>query len=141
MVPDRVVRDCRSDKITGDKLCTLMDQLVKSMLYVSAGLAPDDWPCLVLDRLTITSYIFPITLHIALLKIGRETVQVLVIRQNSLRLCPKEVIVPNADQPKQNRQVLFEIGIAKMEIHRMETFQQLPEVVKTYCTGNRQPNR
>src|SRR5690606_17732654 len=69
-----------SDKITGNQLRPLMDQLVKCMLAVGTGLSPNDGPCSIVYLLSIPADVFPITFHIALLKISGKAVQVLVIR-------------------------------------------------------------
>ena len=35
----------RSQKVAGDDLGALVDQLIKGMLPVGTGLSPDDWSC------------------------------------------------------------------------------------------------
>src|SRR5690606_29945080 len=69
-----------SEKITRNQLRPLMDQLVKCMLAVGTGLSPNDGPCSIVYLLSIPADVFPITFHIALLKISGKAVQVLVIR-------------------------------------------------------------
>ena len=73
----------------------LVNQLVKGMLTIGTWLTPDDWTRSVVYFFTISTYIFPIALHIALLEIGSKTVEVLIIGENGFRICPQEISVPN----------------------------------------------
>jgi len=57
-----------------------MNELVKSVLAVSAGLTPDDWPCLIVDRITVAVNRFSVTFHVALLEISRKPVKILIVR-------------------------------------------------------------
>src|SRR5690554_2790319 len=75
----------RSDKVTGNQLRSLMDQLVKCMLPVGSGLTPDDRAGSVVHFFALSADIFTVTFHIALLKVSRKSVQVLIVRQYSLR--------------------------------------------------------
>jgi len=104
----------------------LMDELIESMLAISARLAPDHRARAVIhNHLAIcdresamnertnerTNVIrakkwltrtlgdtLAIALHIALLKVGREAMEVLVVRQNAVRLGSEKVVVPDAQQ-------------------------------------------
>ncbi|MNT52804.1 hypothetical protein D3C72_1898450 [compost metagenome] len=74
MVAYRIKAVCWSDKITWYQFCSLVDQLIKSMLSVCSRFTPNDRSCLVVYTLAIPVYIFPIALHIPLLEIGCKTV-------------------------------------------------------------------
>ena len=52
---DRVVRRDGRNKIGGDKLCALVDELVKRMLPIGPGLTPHNRPCGPTDGRTIAS--------------------------------------------------------------------------------------
>ena len=56
---------------------TLVNKLVECVLPVGPGLSPHDGPGLVVDSLATAGHVFPITLHVPLLEIGRKSVQVL----------------------------------------------------------------
>src|SRR5690606_31442602 len=91
---DGVVRLCRCDEVARNQLGTLMDKLIKGMLSVGAGLAPDDGPGLVIHRMAFAVYVFAIALHITLLEISGKAVQVLVVGEDSLCFGIEEVVVP-----------------------------------------------
>ena len=83
----------------------LVQQLVERVLAVGAGLAPDD------RRRSCTSTgvavaidALAVALHVELLQIGRQPLQVLVVRQHRVRLGAEEVGVPDAEQAEHDRQ-------------------------------------
>lgn len=45
---------------------TLVDQLVEGVLSVGPGLAPHDWPSVVVDTSAIFGDVLPVRLHVAL---------------------------------------------------------------------------
>ena len=106
MIPQRIMALCRCDKITRDQFGALMDQLIKRVLPVGARLTPDNRTGLMRNHLTVTIHILPVGLHIALLEIGRKTVHILIIRQNRLGFRTEEIVVPQADQRQQHRNIL-----------------------------------
>ncbi|MNL24556.1 hypothetical protein D3C87_1459950 [compost metagenome] len=59
---------------------------------------------------------FAVTFHVALLKIGGKAVHILVVRQNSLSFCIKEIDVPYTDQRKYYRDIDLKFSIFKMFI-------------------------
>src|SRR5690606_42166308 len=75
----------RCDKIAGNQLGTLVDQLVESMLPVGAGLSPDNGSGGVIHFFALSAGILAVTFHISLLEISCKAVQVLIVRQYSLR--------------------------------------------------------
>ena len=56
---------------------TLMDELVESMLSIGARFSPDNGPGGVVHQLTTMRYVFTVTLHVCLLEVGSEAMQVL----------------------------------------------------------------
>ena len=140
VVADGVVADGRGNKIAGDQLGALVDELVESVLPVGARLAPDDGAGLVAHLFPVAAHVFAVALHVALLEIGGEAVQVLVVRQDRLRLGAEEVVVPDADQGQQDGNVAVERRIPEVDVHHIEALQQLPEVVEADGTGNGQPD-
>lgn len=68
-----------------------MDQLIECMLTVCARFAPNNWTGIVVDTFTGLGNTFTVTLHVALLKIGSETMHVLVVWQQGVCLGPIEV--------------------------------------------------
>ena len=100
------------------------------MLAVSTRLAPDDWSSLIIDRLPFYIDMFAVALHIKLLQICAETIEILIIRQNSYSFSTEEVIIPDTNQSKKYRQIVLEWGPAKMLVHLMETGQHLAEAFR-----------
>src|SRR5512141_327368 len=107
VIADWIMADGRSDEIAGDQPGSLVDQLIECMLTVSAGFTPDDGAGLVVHPVSIPVHIFTIAFHIALLEIGREPVQVLIIGKNGLTFSTIEVVVPYADHGHQVRDILM----------------------------------
>lgn len=101
------------------------------MLAVSTRLTPDDWASLVIHRIAVTVNVFTVGFHVALLEVGRETVHILVIRQNRFGFGTEEVVVPDTDQRQQHRQV-FQPGGGEVFVHRMRAGEQLNKVVEAY---------
>ncbi len=68
-------------------------------------------------------------LHIALLEVRRETVHILVIRQNRFSFRTKEIVVPDANQRQQDRQVFLGRRGGEMLVHRVCARKQFNEVI------------
>src|SRR5690554_28589 len=96
MIANVVMTNSRSYEITGDQFCSLMYKLIKCMLPVCSGFSPDNRPRLIVYRSSIPVNIFSITFHISLLEVCCESVHVLVVGQNGLRLCFIKVVVPDS---------------------------------------------
>ena len=91
------------DEITRNEPRSLVDQLIKRMLSVGAGLPPENWAGIIRDLFPVKRYMLAVTLHRQLLKIRREPFQILFLGKNGDRLCIKEVSVPNSKQAEKNR--------------------------------------
>ena len=63
---------------------------------------------------------------------------VLVIGKDGMDLSIKEVDVPDAQNSKDDRQVLLEGGVDKMLVHLVSSSQELLEVVKSNVQGDRE---
>src|SRR6266511_1943356 len=138
MVPDRVVGFHGGDEVARNELGALMDELIEGMLPVGARLTPDDGAGRDVYRLAVTVDVLAVALHVALLKVGGETVHVLVIRQNRLRLGAKEIVVPDTEQAHSGRQVLLQRRGPEVFVHVVATAEQFLEIVKTDRNGNGQ---
>ena len=77
------------------------------MLAVGARLAPDDGAGLIVDSLAVSVHRFAVALHVALLEVGRKSMQVLVIGQDGLGLGAEKIIVPDADEGQDDRDVFL----------------------------------
>src|SRR5437763_5290800 len=97
MTPQRVQGLVKADEVAGDEFCALVDELVECMLPICAGLSPDDGPGLVVHLPALQINMLSVTLHIKLLKVGTETVEIMVIGQDRNRLSAEKVVVPDAD--------------------------------------------
>ena len=82
-----------------------------------------------------------VALHRQLLQIGREALQVLVVRQHGDRLGAEEVGVPDAEQPHQHRQVPLERGGAEVLVHLVEAVEHGAEVVRADGEHGREADR
>src|SRR5580704_9271519 len=98
MVPSqRIERLAEADKVAGDQLRTLVDELVIGVLAIGAVRSPDDWARLVIDPATVEIDVLPVALHVELLQVGAEPGQILIVGQDSDRLSTKKIVVPHAD--------------------------------------------
>src|SRR5688500_11981737 len=87
----------RRNEIGRHHYSSLVKQLIKGMLTVCSWLAPNHRTRCIIDRLARTIGTFSIALHIALLEICRESVQVLIVWQYRFGLCSKEIGIPDTN--------------------------------------------
>jgi hypothetical protein len=64
----------------------LMDELVEGVLAVGAGLAPVDRAGVPCHSLAALRHVLAVALHRQLLQVGRESLQVLLVRQHRHRI-------------------------------------------------------
>ncbi|MNH85443.1 hypothetical protein D3C73_378840 [compost metagenome] len=138
VVAQWIMADGRSDKVARHQLGPLMDQLIERMLAVGAWFTPDNRAGLVIYRVAVTVNVFAVRLHVALLEISGKTMHILVVRQDRFGFCAEEIVVPDADQRQQHRQVLLGRRLGKVFVHLMRTAQQLLEVFKAQRQRDRQ---
>src|SRR5690606_39034439 len=94
-------------EVARNQFGALMDKLIEGVLPIGARFTPDDGPCLVINWPTGTIDILAVTLHITLLEIGGEPVQVLVVRQDRLGLCIEKVVIPDSQYGHDDWYVFF----------------------------------
>lgn len=93
-VADGVVRLRGSYEIARYQARTLVDELIEGVLAVGAGLAPHDRTRLVVDGPARSRDVLAVALHVALLEIRGEPVQVLVVRQEAVGFRSVKISVP-----------------------------------------------
>src|SRR5262249_2833791 len=78
MASERIERLVKRDEVARDELRALMYQLVKRMLSIGAGLAPEDGTGLVVHGRAVERDMLAVGFHRELLEIGREALEVLL---------------------------------------------------------------
>ena len=141
VITQRIMAHRWRDKVTRDHLGALVDQLIERVLTVGTRLTPDNRAGLVIHRLTVAIHILTVGLHVALLEVSRKTVHVLIVWQNRFSFSAIEIVVPQANQRQQYRQVVRQLCFGEVTIHRMRAGQQLLEIIKTNRQRNRQTDR
>ena len=115
------------DEVGRDELGALVDQLVEGVLAVGARLAPEDLAGLGGDRGAVPTHGLAVGLHGQLLQVGREAVQVLVVRQHGVGGDLEEVAVPHVQHAEQHDDVLLERGVGEVFVDLVEAVQELLE--------------
>src|SRR2546427_11023377 len=136
-----VVRLHGREKVARNQLRSLVDQLIEGVLSVGAGLAPDDGTRRIVHGQAVAPDALAVALHVALLKVGRKTMQILVVRKDGVRLRAEKVVIPDAEQTENDRQILLQLGSAKMLVHRMRAREQRLEILRADGKHDRQANR
>ena len=131
MIPDRIMRNCRCNKIAGDQGGSLVYQLIKRMLAIGTRLSPDNRTRSIGHRVSFSVHAFPVTFHIALLEIGSKPVHVLVIRKYGFGLGTIKIPIPKTHQGHDDRNILFKRVLPEMQIRFMSPFQQFFKTVVT----------
>ncbi len=72
---------------------------------------------------------------------GRGRCEVVVIRQNRVRLGAEKIVVPDSQQRQDHRHVLRQRRMAKMFVHLVRAFQQLGEAFRAHRQHDRQSDR
>src|SRR5690554_882670 len=133
MLPNRVMTDGRRNEIARNQMGALMDQLVKSVLSVGPGRAPNYGAGAVSHFISVSVGMLAIALHISLLKIGGEAVHILVVRQNSFGFGPKKIGVPYSYQSHNYRYIFLKVRSSEMVIRSFGSFEQLLKIRITNC--------
>ena len=107
------------------------------MLPICPRLAPENWPSAIVNPCPRFGDRLAVTLHVALLKVGRKAGEIFIIGQDRLGLGIPKVVVPDAEQPHDDGYILRKRGGAEIFIHAMRAGQQFLKVVHP----NRQHNR
>ena len=138
MSADRVERLAETDEVARHKARALVDELVERVLAIGAGLAPVDLARVVVDTLAFQADGLAVAFHRELLEVGREALQVLVVRKHGHGFGAPEVAVPDGKQAHQRRQIALERRRAKVHIHLMEAVQHFAKVIRTDGQHGRQ---
>src|SRR5262249_16402206 len=131
MLSKRVERIAERDEVAGYESGPLMDQLVERVLPVGSWLTPVDGAGIVRHFGPIERDVFAVALHRQLLQVGRESLEILLVRQYRSGLRAEEVVVPDSQETHQHRQVAFERSGAEVLVHLVKTVQHGAEVVGT----------
>jgi len=116
MLTQRVVAVGGRQEVTRDELGALVDELVKGVLAIGAGLTPDNRAGGIADRLSLQIHTFAVAFHVPLLEVGGEVQQVLVVRQNSMRADIIKIVIPNTQQSHDHRDVALKRGSAEVKV-------------------------
>ena len=116
----------------------LVQQLVEGMLAVGAGLAPEDLTGVGGHGAAVPADMLAVGLHGELLQVGRETVQVLAVRQHGVALGTEEVDVPDVEQAHQRDGVVLERGVAEVLVDGVEALEELLEALGAEHDDQRQ---
>ncbi len=93
------------------------------MLAVGARFPPYHHAGIVIDRCAVAIHALAVALHLQLLQIGGETVQILVVGQHCVGGGAKEVAIPDAQHAHQYRHVLLQRRTPEVLIHRVRAGQ------------------
>ena len=105
------------------------------MLAVGARLAPEDFAGFGGDRGAVPTHGLAVGFHGQLLQVGREAVQVLVVRQHGVGCDLEEVAVPHVQHAEQHDHVLLERGVGEVFVDLMEAVQELFETFRSEHHG------
>src|SRR5687768_5628345 len=109
-----IVRFDGPDEICRDQFGPLMDQLIERVLSIGSRLAPNNWSGGIINERSVARHTLAIALHVSLLEVGRQTVQVLIVRQDGMSLSPEKIVVPNPQQTEDHRQIFLQRRRAEM---------------------------
>ncbi len=142
MVPaKRIQRFAERDEVAGDEPRALMDQLVEGVLAVGSRLAPIDGAGRVSDFRAVERDVFAVALHRQLLQIGWKSLQILLVGQHGDGLRAEEIVVPDAEQAHEHRQVALERRGAEMLVHLVEAVQHGSEIIRADGQHRRKADR
>src|SRR6266481_3027667 len=141
MTSERVEGPAKCDEVAGNQLRALVDELVKRMLPVGSGFAPEDGSRLIIDRSPVKRHMLAVRLHRELLQISRKPLEVLIVGKDADGLRTKKIVVPDSEQTHQNGQVPVERRGAKMFVYRVEAGKHRAEVVRTNRDHRRKTDR
>src|SRR3954447_4441453 len=100
VLANRVLRLDRGEEIGRNDARPLVDKLIEGVLSVGPRLAEKDRTGPIIDPVAVAIDRLAVALHIELLKISREAMQVLVVGQYRIAVGTEEIGVPDADQPE-----------------------------------------
>ena len=140
-IADGIVGLRAADEVAGNEVGALVDELIKRMLAVRAGLAPLDGTGRVCDGLAVLVDALAVRLHIHLLEIGGEARKILVVRQHAVALGAVAVMVEDAEKRENDGHVALEAGRAEMAVHLVVALQELLVIVAADGDHERKADR
>src|SRR6516165_504876 len=141
LLAHRVQRLGEGDEVAEDQPGSLMDQLIKRMLAVGAGLTPKDWPGVAYDTVAVERYVLAVTIHRQLLEKAGKRFRILLVGEYADGLGAKEVGVPNRQQAHQHRKMALEGCGTKVLIDLVKTTEHRAEVFRTDSDHRRETDR
>src|SRR5438128_1012860 len=94
-----------AQKITRDEPRSLMNELIKRVLPIGPRLAPVNGARFVTHTAPVQRDRFAVTLHRELLQVSRQSLEILVVRQDGDRFSAENVGIPNGEQRVQHGKV------------------------------------
>ena len=140
-VSNRIVRLAAPDEVARNKVRTLMNQLIETVLAVRSRLTPFNRTCDVLNGLAVLAHALAVRLHIHLLQIGRKARKVLVIGQHAIALGPITVRVENAEKSQDDRHILLKLRRPEVPIHLVVALEELRKIATANRNHQRKTNR
>ena len=131
MTSKRIERFGKSNEVAGNQVRSLVNQLIKRVLTVSAGLSPEYGAGVIIHFSPIQRDMLAVGFHGELLQIGGKAFEVMRVRQNCYCAGFKEICIPYIQQSHDNRHVLLKRRAAEMFVHRMKTGQHGVERFRT----------
>ena len=106
MVAERIVRLDADEEVGRHQPRALVEQLEEGVLAVRARLAPDDRRGLHVDDAAVAIDALAVAFHFELLQVGRQALQMLLVRQDRVRVGAEHAGIPDAQQAENDRRVL-----------------------------------
>jgi len=118
-----------------------VEQLIEGVLTVRAGRSPDDRAGRSWSRRAGALHALAVALHVELLEMIGQELQVLAVREHGRRLGSQYVAIPDPEQSEQHGQVALEWRGSEMFVHRARSLEQRAEAVRTDRERDRQADR
>ena len=141
MLADFVVRHRRNDKVYRHRLGSLVQKLEERMLHVGSRPAEQRRPRRVIGNFAVVEpHRLAVALHVKLLQIRRQELQILVIRNHRIPVDIVIVVVPNPQQRHNHRNVLLQRRGTEMVVHRLGAAQKLVKILVPDRNRNGKPD-
>mmetsp|Transcript_36977 Transcript_36977/g.47542 ORF Transcript_36977/g.47542 Transcript_36977/m.47542 type:complete len:286 (-) Transcript_36977:722-1579(-) len=122
-----------------NKICwdgvALMHQLIETMLSIGSGLTEINFTSLIWEHTAINSNTLPITFHVNLLDMCRESEERLAVREQCTCVVPQESCIPDAQKSHDHWNILLHGRGEVMLIHLMSPLQELLHDVRAIVNG------
>jgi hypothetical protein len=121
------LRTEETNELEGHDICSLVQELIETMLTIGPRFSEDDGAGGVIERFPEPIHPFPVGLHIQLLEMGRKTVQGLAIGEDRGARIGQHVPLVHAQQGIQEGGVLQNVGLQGFGVCLMGPCQQFLE--------------